>query len=55
MLEPFENKDTFVGYRVFHVDIDREEQMALPMVRHMDPLSTNSEEDRVQRELSIKI
>jgi hypothetical protein len=25
-LEPSENKDTFVGYRVFHMEIDEEEQ-----------------------------
>ena len=31
MLEPSGKKDTFVGYRVFHMDIDCEEQKAMNM------------------------
>jgi hypothetical protein len=41
-LETFKKKDTFVGYKVFHMDIDSEEQMAPPIVRQMAPPSTNS-------------
>ena len=32
-LEPSENKDTFVGYRVFHMEIDEEEHVTPPVVR----------------------
>jgi hypothetical protein len=32
-LEPSEKKATFVGYRLFHMDIDREEKLAPPIVR----------------------
>jgi hypothetical protein len=54
-LEPSEKKDTFVGYRVFHMEIDKEEQVTPPVVRQMTPLSTNSEEARVQKESSLRI
>jgi hypothetical protein len=30
-LEPSRKKDTFVGYKVFHMEIDCEEQKALKM------------------------
>jgi hypothetical protein len=46
-LEPSEKKDTFfVGYRVFHMDIDSEEQVAPPVVRQKTPPSTNLGEAR---------
>jgi hypothetical protein len=32
-LEPSEKKDNFVGYKVFQMDIDREEKVALIVVR----------------------
>jgi hypothetical protein len=32
-LEPSKKKDTFVGYRVFHMDIDEEEHVTPPVVR----------------------
>jgi hypothetical protein len=54
-LEPYENKDTFVGYRVFHMDIDEEEQVTPPVARRMTPPSTNLEESIVHRELSLRI
>jgi hypothetical protein len=54
-LEPSEKKDTFVGYRVFHMEIDKEEQVAPPVVRQTTPPSTSSEEARVQRESTLKI
>jgi hypothetical protein len=54
-LEPSEKKDTFVGYRVFHMEIDEEEQVAPPVVRQMAPPSTSSEEARVQRESTLRI
>jgi hypothetical protein len=54
-LEPSEKKDTFVGYRVFHMEIDEEEQVAPPVVRQMTPPSTSSEEARVQRESTLRI
>jgi hypothetical protein len=41
-LEPSKNKDTFVGYRVFHMEIDEEEQVAPPVVRQTTPPSTSS-------------
>jgi hypothetical protein len=31
MLEPSGKKDTFVGYKVFHMEIDCEEKKALKM------------------------
>jgi hypothetical protein len=46
-LEPSENKDTFVGYRVLHMEIDEEEQVTPPMVRQTVAPSTSSEEARV--------
>jgi hypothetical protein len=46
-LEPSENKDTFMGYRVFHMEIDREEQVAPLVVRQMASPTTSSEEARV--------
>jgi hypothetical protein len=46
---------TFVGYRVFHMEIDREEQMAPLVVRQTAPPSTSSKEARVQRESSLRI
>jgi hypothetical protein len=54
-LEPSEKKDTFVGYRVFHMEIDREEQVDPPVVRHTAPPSTNLEKARVHRESALKI
>jgi hypothetical protein len=54
-LEPFENKNTFVGYRVFHMDIDEEEQVAPPMVRQTTPPSASSKDARVRRESTLKI
>jgi hypothetical protein len=53
-LEPSEN-DTFVGYRVFHMETNSEEPMAPPVVRQVAPPSTNSEGARVQREPSLRI
>jgi len=44
-----------VGYKVFQIDIDEEEHVALPMVRKMAPPSTSLEEYRVHRELSPRI
>jgi hypothetical protein len=41
-LKPSEKKDTFVGYKVFHMEIDEEEQAAPLVVRKMAPPSTNS-------------
>ena len=46
-LEPSEKKDTFVGYRVFHMEIDEEEQVAPLVVRQTTPASTSSKEVRV--------
>jgi hypothetical protein len=54
-LESSEKNDTFVGYRVFHMDIDSEEHMAPLVVRQTTPPSTNSEEARVQRESALRI
>ena len=54
-LEPSKKKDTFVGYRVFHMEIDEEEQVTPPMVRQTTPPSTSSEEARVQRESALRI
>jgi hypothetical protein len=54
-LEPSKKKDTFVGYRVFHMEIDEEEQVAPLVVRQTAPPSTSSEEARVQRESALKI
>jgi hypothetical protein len=42
-LEPSEKKETFfMGYRVFHMEIDEEEQVAPPVVGKAAPPSTNS-------------
>jgi hypothetical protein len=41
-LEPSKKKDTFVGYRVFHMDIDEEDQVPPPLVRHKSPPSNSS-------------
>jgi hypothetical protein len=38
-LEPSEKKDTFVGYIMFHMNIDSEEQKA-PKDDHADPSSS---------------
>jgi hypothetical protein len=40
-LEPSEKKDTFVGYIVFYMEIDEEEQVTPSMVREKAPPSTN--------------
>jgi hypothetical protein len=53
-LEPSEKKDTFVVYRVFHMEID-EEQVTPPMVRQITPSSPSSKEARVKRESTLKI
>jgi hypothetical protein len=45
-LEPSKKKDTFVGYRVFHMEIDSEEQVAPPVVRrqpHLVPVQRKLE------------
>jgi hypothetical protein len=49
-LDPSKKKDTFMGYRVFHMEIDREDQVAPPVVRQMAPPSTISDEAMFQRE-----
>jgi hypothetical protein len=46
-LEPSGKKDTLMGCRVFHKEIDREEQVAPPVVMKMGPPSTSSKEDIV--------
>jgi hypothetical protein len=41
-LEPSKKKDTFVGYKVFHMEIDEDEHVTPPVERKMAPPSTSS-------------